>query len=139
MVEDGKTISIEYTLKLDDGTTVDTNVGGDPLEFEQGASQILPALESALAGLAVDDTKQVTLSPEDGYGAVDPGAFRTVELDAVPEDAREVGTLLIAQDQDGNRRAVRVHEVSEESIVVDMNHPLAGQTLNFDVRILGVK
>jgi FKBP-type peptidyl-prolyl cis-trans isomerase 2 len=98
MVEDGKQISIEYTLKLDDGTTADSNVGGEPLIFQQGAHQILPALETELSGMKVDDSKQVVLSPEQGYGTVDPDAFRTVETDAVPAEAREAGAVLIAQD-----------------------------------------
>ena len=139
MIENGKTVFIEYTLKLDDGTTADTNVGGEPLIFEQGTRQILPALEAELMGLKVDDTKQVKLSPEDGYGPVDPEAFREVETDSVPEDAREVGMLLLAQDPMGNRRPVRVHELSDEPIVLALNHPLAGQSVNFDIRVVGIE
>jgi FKBP-type peptidyl-prolyl cis-trans isomerase 2 len=139
MVEDGKQISIEYTLTLDDGTTADSNVGGEPLIFQQGAHQILPSLESELTGMKIDDSKQVVLSPEQGYGTVDPDAFRTVEMDAVPAEAREAGAVLIAQDPGGNRRPVRVHEVKGGEIVLDFNHPLAGQNLNFDVRILAIE
>ena len=75
VVEEGRTVSIEYTLVLEDGTTADSNVGKDPLVYRQGGSQILPALEQALLGLEVDDTKEVTLPPEKGYGVVDPDAF----------------------------------------------------------------
>ena len=72
----GKKISIEYTLELDDGTQAESNVGGEPLVYEQGANQILPALEQALAGLAVNDTRKVTISPKEGYGDIDPKAVR---------------------------------------------------------------
>lgn len=139
MIANGSRVSIEYTLTLDDGSTADTNVGGDPLVYTQGEGEILEALEEALAGLAVNDEKQVRLSAEEGYGAVDPEAFARVEPDAIPDDARHVGAMLVAQDLEGERRAVRVVEVGAEEIVVDFNHPLAGQALNFSVRILGVE
>jgi FKBP-type peptidyl-prolyl cis-trans isomerase SlyD len=139
MVENGKQVSIEYTLRLDDGSTADSNVGEDALIFEQGAHQILPALESALAGLKVGESKQVTLTAEDGYGQVDPEAFQSVPTENIPEDAREVGAMLVAQDGAGNKRPVRVHEVGTEAVIIDLNHPLAGQNLNFDVRVLEVK
>lgn len=139
MIEDGRTISIEYTLKLDDGSTADTNVGSDPLVFRQGEAQILPALEKLLSGLEVGDTREVTLSPEDGYGSLDPAAFETVTADLIPEDARQAGAQLVAQAPDGGRRLVRVHEVKGEEITLDLNHPLAGQTLHFDIRILAIE
>lgn len=139
MVENGRQISIEYTLTLDDGTTADTNVGEEPLTFTHGDGEILEALEAALAGLEVDDEKQVRISAEDGYGLVDPDAFDRVELDAIPADARQVGTMLVAEDEDGNQQSVRVHEIGADEIVLDLNHPLAGQALNFAVRILAIE
>jgi FKBP-type peptidyl-prolyl cis-trans isomerase 2 len=138
VVENGRTISIEYTLKLDDGSTADTNVGEDPLTFVQGDGEILEALEAALAGLEVDDEKEVRIAADQGYGPVDPDAFDRVELDAIPADARQVGAMLVAEDEDGNQQSVRVHEVGAEEIVLDLNHPLAGQALNFAVRIVAI-
>ncbi len=139
VIEDGSKVSIEYTLKLEDGTTADTNVGGEALTYEQGGSQILPALETELMGLTVGDTKIVKLSAEQAYGQVDPNAVQEVELDQVPEEARKEGTILVAHDQGGNRRPVRVQEVRDEKIVLDFNHPLAGQALAFDVKIVGIE
>lgn len=139
MVEAGKQVSIEYQLNLEDGTTVDTNVGSEPLVFEAGARQILPALETALSGMKVDESKNVTLSAEDGYGPVNPDAYTTVALEEIPDGARRAGAVLVAQDDSGNQRPVRVHEVREDTIVLDFNHPLAGQTLNFEVRILKIE
>lgn len=139
MVETGKQVSIEYTLTLEDGTKVDTNVGGEPLVFEQGAGQIVPGLEEELAGLEEGDSKKVTVGPEKAYGPVDPNAFQEVEAEKVPEDARKEGTVLLARDAQGNGRQVRVHEVKDESVVIDFNHPLAGQTLTFDVKVLDVR
>lgn len=139
MIKDGASVSIEYTLKLDDGSVADSNVGQEPLAYEQGKRQILPALEDELVGLAVGDQKNVTLSPEQGYGPVNPEAYQEVPLEVIPEDAREVGTQLVSTDGAGNRRVVRVHEVREEAVVLDLNHPLAGQTLHFDIRVIGIE
>jgi FKBP-type peptidyl-prolyl cis-trans isomerase 2 len=138
-IDKGKTVSIEYTLKLDDGRTVDTNVGGKPLVYEQGKQQILPALEQSLQGLAVKTRKAVTLSPEQGYGVVNPQAFQPVPIDLVPEDARKVGVQLVVQGPQQQQFPARVHEVKEKEVILDLNHPLAGQTLHFDVLILDVK
>lgn len=139
VVEDGKQISIEYTLTLDDGTEADTNVGGQPLVYTHGGGQILPALESQLTGLGVNETKHVELSAEQGYGEVDPKAFQKVEPSLVPEDARKVGTVLMAQGPQGQRVPVRVSEISDEEITLDLNHPLAGRGLIFDVKILSIE
>ncbi len=139
MVSDGNRVSIEYTLKLDDGSTADTNVGGEALIYVHGESQILPALEGELLGLKVGDTKQVSLTAAQGYGEVDASLFQTVPTSAVPEGARTVGTELVAQSASGQPRAVRVHEVKGEEIVMDLNHPLAGQALHFDIKILAIE
>lgn len=139
MIEDGSKVSIEYTLTLDDGSTADTNVGGEPLVYNQGQQEILPALEEALVGLAAGDTKKVMLTAEEGYGLVDPDGFQDVEPDIVPEDARTVGTMLVASDPEGNQQPIRVHEVADDKIVLDFNHPLAGEALTFDIKILGIE
>lgn len=135
VIGEGTTVGFEYTLSLSDGTVVESNVGGDAFSYTQGGGQILPALEAALSGLAVEDTKQVTLEPVDAYGDVNPDAFQEVPIAQIPEDAREVGTILGAQGFDG---PIRVHEVREDVVVLDFNNPLAGKTLTFDVRIVSV-
>jgi len=134
----GRQVSVEYTLTLDDGTQADTNVGGEPLVFEQGAHQILPALEEALDGMKVSESRKVTLPPEKGYGAVMPELVQEVDLQMVPEEARFAGAQLAAEDENGNRHYAVVREVRESKILVDLNHPLAGRTLVFDVKILSI-
>jgi FKBP-type peptidyl-prolyl cis-trans isomerase 2 len=138
VIENGKQVAIEYTLTLDDGTTVDTNVGKQPLKYKHGTGEILPALESALDGLDVDARRSVTLEPEQGYGKVDPEAFRKVPVSMVPEDARKVGTRLVAEDPSGQQHQLKVHEVGDEEVTLDLNHPLAGETLHFDIRVVAV-
>jgi FKBP-type peptidyl-prolyl cis-trans isomerase SlyD len=138
-IEAGSTVSIEYTLALDDGSTVDTNVGGEPLVYQQGSEQILPALEKALAGMHVNDTKNVTLSAAEGYGPVVPDLVEEVDAEKIPEEARKPGAQLVSEDQAGHRAIVRVREVKGDKIVLDLNHPLAGQTLHFKIRILDIQ
>jgi len=139
VIEEGSRVSIEYTLKLDDGSTVQSNMGEEPLIYTQGGGQILPALEAELAGLTANDTRKVDLSAEQGYGAIDPQAFETVPLDRIPPEARNVGAVLMAQNSTGDQRPVRVVEVREQDVVLDLNHPLAGQALHFDVKVVGVE
>ena len=139
MIEEGSKVSIEYTLTLNDGSTADTNVGGEPLVYNQGQQEILPALEEALVGLEAGDTKKVVLTAEEGYGLVDPDGFQDVEPDLVPEDARTVGTMLVASDPEGNQQPIRVHEIGEDKIVLDFNHPLAGEALTFDIKIVEIE
>lgn len=139
VVTDGQRVSIEYTLKLADGSVADTNVGGEPLSYTQGASQILPALESQLLGMKIGESKQVSLTAAQGYGEVDDALFQTVPASAVPEEARKVGAQLLAQSSTGQPRPVRVHEVAGEEIVIDLNHPLAGEALAFEVKILAIE
>ena len=139
VIESGSSVGIEYTLKLEDGTTVDSNVGGTPLTFTQGSGEILPALEEELLGAKVGDTKEVQLTAENGYGPVNPAAFQEVPLDKLPEEARVAGTMLMAGGPDGQEHPVRVHEVKEETVVLDFNHPLAGKTLNFDIKVLSIE
>lgn len=138
MIQDGSTVSIEYTLTLDDGRTADSNVGQEPLVYQQGAQQILPAFERELAGKEVDDTCTFVLSPEQGYGPVNPELRQEVEAELIPADARRAGVELVSEDPQGNQRRVRVHEVREETVVLDLNHPLAGENLHFEVKVVGI-
>ncbi len=137
-VTNGKEVSLEYTLKLDDNSVVDSNVGGEPLRVTQGSHQIIPGLEKALEGMAVGEKKQITVTPPEGYGAVDPKAFQEVDKNLVPPDSRAVGTQLQAKTADGRKVFPRVSEVKTDTIVLDFNHPLAGKTLHFDVKVLDV-
>ena len=138
-VSEGKSISMEYTLTLENKEVLDSNVGGEPLTFTQGSHQIIPGLETALDGMKAGERKQVTVAPEQGYGKVDPQAIQEVPIDQIPPDARKVGVQL--QGKDGQGRVVHptVTEVKEQVVVLDFNHPLAGKTLYFDVKILDIK
>lgn len=138
MIKHGQKVSLEYTVFLDDGTQVDTNVGEDPLIFILGANQLFPALENALLTLDVGDTKQVVLKAEEAYGPIVPDAFREVELETLPATYRYEGAVLGVQDPNGGVYPIRVHAIKEQKAVLDFNHPLAGRALRFDVKIVNV-
>ncbi len=139
MIAEGKTVAIEFTIYLEDGSVFGGNEGGEPLVYEQGEGHIPAGLETALVGLKADERKKVTLAPDEAYGPINPEAFVDVETDRIPEDARTVGSVLMVNDPNGNRRYVRVHEIKEDKIVIDLNHPLAGQAVTFDVHVLTVE
>ena len=138
-ISDGNVVSLEYTLTLQDKEVLDTNVGEEPLIYTQGAHQIVPGLENALAGMKAGESKQVTVAPEDGYGKVDERRIQEVPIEHIPPDARKPGIAL--QGKDPNGRIVRpiVREVHEHMVILDFNHPLAGKTLYFDVQVLDVQ
>ncbi len=138
-VEQGKQVSIEYTLRIDDGDEVDSNVGADPLTYVQGDQQIVPGLEEALQGMEIGENKEVTIHPDKGFGERSKESFKEVDKSQVPEEARKVGVQLQGEDADGNVVNVRVTEVKEETVVMDLNHPLAGKTLHFNVTILDIQ
>jgi FKBP-type peptidyl-prolyl cis-trans isomerase SlyD len=139
MIANGSRVSVEYTLTIDSGTVVTTNVGGDPFVYTHGEEEIPAALERQLAGLGVDDRREITLSPEEAYGMVDPAEFRSVDIDSVPEAARRPGTFVEVAEPGKWTRLARVHEVSPDHIVLDFNHKLAGERLTFRVRILRIE
>jgi len=138
MIENGKQVAIEYSVFSDDNTQIDTNIGKDPLVFLFGSHQILPALEEALRGLEVGDSKKVTLNPDSAYGDINPQAYKKVEAKLIPEDLRFEGALLVVSDEQFGEMLIRVDSLDEEQVVLDFNHPLAGKTLKFDVKVLDI-
>ena len=138
-IAEGSKVALQFTIYLEDGSVFGGNSDNDPLRYEQGQGQLPSGLENALLGLKADDRKRVTLAPEEAYGPVNPEAFVDVEVERIPEDARTVGAGLMVNDPNGNRRFVRVHEIKDDVIVIDLNHPLAGKEVTFDVHVLTVE
>jgi FKBP-type peptidyl-prolyl cis-trans isomerase SlyD len=133
-------VSLDYSLRLDDGAVIDRSAEGEPLEFLQGAGQIIPGLEQALYGMAVGDAKQVTVQPADGYGEMDPEGVQFFPASSFPDEMElAVGMALQAQDGAGRHYTVYVAEVQEDGVMLDFNHPLAGETLYFETRIAGLR
>ena len=139
MIKNGQKVSLEYTVFLEDGTEIDSNVGEDPLVFVIGSHQVFPALEQALLGLKIGETKQILLKPEDAYGPIVKEAFKEVDLETVPAPFRFAGAVLGVQDPAGGVYPIRVHQIREKKVVLDFNHPLAGRALKFEVKVVDAK
>ncbi len=139
MIAKGSKVQIRYALFLEDGTQVDGNADGEPLGIVVGEEQMMPALEEAMIGMAEGESKKIVLTPEQAYGPVREEGFQEVPLEDIPAEGRNVGSMLTAENDAGDRINLRVHEIGEDKIVLDLNHPLAGQTLTFDIEILSVE
>ncbi len=138
-VEKGKVIRMEYTLKVN-GEVLDTSAANGPIEFIQGAGNIIPGLERELYGMSVGQSKDVVVPAQDAYGDVDTEAYTDVPKDQFPENIPlQVGTELELHDQQGNPLHARIDEVGEETVRLDFNHPLAGKELFFNVKIAGLR
>jgi FKBP-type peptidyl-prolyl cis-trans isomerase SlyD len=136
----GSVVSLDYELHLGDGKVVDASSPGQPLSYIHGEGQIVPGLERELEGMATGDSKQVVVPPGEGYGEHDPRGVQEVPLNAFPADVRlEPGMELAAQGENGETVPFVVREVKPGTVVIDMNHPLAGRTLHFAVKVKDIR
>lgn len=140
-VEDGVVVSLDYTLRLDDGDVIDSSSGREPLVFMQGQGQIIPGLEKELYGMGEGDEKEVVVQAAEAYGEYDEDQLQEVPRSIFPDNINlEEGLSLRMRDQQsGQLFDAVVDEVGPESVVLDLNHPLAGETLYFDVKVAGVR
>jgi len=135
----GDTVKIHYTGTLDDGSEFDSSAGRDPLEFTVGSGQVIPGFDKAVEGMAVGDQKKVRIEAEDAYGEPSDQMIQEVPKSALPDDLEpKEGMGLQAKGQDGRVINLTVTEVSDETITVDGNHPLAGKPLNFDIELVSI-
>jgi FKBP-type peptidyl-prolyl cis-trans isomerase 2 len=139
IISEGKTVAITYTLTLDNGEVVDSNVDAEPLTYTQGEEQLIFGLEQALAGKRAGETFAVSIQPEEGYGPVIEEALIEVPLDHLPEDGRQAGAMITAVGPQGQELQGMITAIKETTATLDFNHPLAGQVLHFDVTILSVE
>jgi FKBP-type peptidyl-prolyl cis-trans isomerase SlyD len=139
VVKDGTVVSLQYTLSGEDGKTIESNKGKEPLKYTHGSHQIVPGLEKGLAGMKMGEEKRVKVTPEEGYGPVDPKGFQEFPKEKIPSEGLKVGSILMAKGPQGQQVPVRVHEIKEKTVVLDLNHPMAGKTLVFDVKVLDVQ
>lgn len=137
MIENGNIVNVHYTGKLTDGSVFDSSEGRDPLKFQVGSGQIIPGFETAIMGKNVGDKVTVTIEPSDAYGDVREELFVKIPNDKLPGKV-EVGQILEATSEDGRSSQVLVHEVNEDHVIIDGNHPLAGKELIFDIEVVSV-
>lgn len=136
----GSVVGLDYSLHLDDGQVVDSSSLGQPLSYLHGEGQIVPGLERALEGMEIGQSKKVQVAPEEGYGLHDPEGIQEVLREAFPEDVEpEVGMQFTAHGPHDETVPFTVKELKGDTVVVDLNHPLAGQTLHFDVTVRDIR
>jgi FKBP-type peptidyl-prolyl cis-trans isomerase SlyD len=138
-VSAGKTVKVNYTVTVD-GKVVDSSKGREPLTFKAGEGQIIPGFEKAVIGMKAGEKKSFKVSPEEGYGKEDPSAIQNVPKDRLPKGIEpKAGMTLQARTKDGRQIPAKIMEVKKDVVVINLNHPLAGKTLNFDVEVIDVK
>ncbi|MBM1104532.1 peptidylprolyl isomerase [Aurantibacter crassamenti] len=138
-VKENNTVKVNYTGKLSDGQVFDSSEGKEPLEFTLGQGQLIPGFEKGLIDMKLNEKKTITIAKEEAYGDVVEDLIKEVEKTQLPEDLKpEVGMGLVSTTPEGQEMNLRVVEVKEDSILIDGNHPLAGQELTFDLEVVAI-
>ena len=136
MVASGKTVKVHYTGKLNDGSVFDSSEGREPLEFQVGSGQVIPGFDAAIQQMDVGTSQTVKIPRHEAYGEVRQDMIALVSHEQFPEGLNhEVGQTLQLKSPEGTL-PVRVTEIKNDGVVIDGNHPLAGQDLTFDLTLV---
>lgn len=139
VVENGKKVTFHYTLTVDE-KVIQTSEGQQPMSYTHGSGQIIPGLASEIEGMNEGEEKRVMVSAQDGYGEVSPDAFKEFPKSSLPEGMVPKKDLMLQLNTpDGQKVPARISEVKEDSIIMDLNHPLAGKDLQFDIKVVSVE
>ena len=138
-VESGLFVSVDYTGKLDYGEVFDSSEGRQPLEVQMGSGSVIPGFESALMGMSINETKTFTLSPEEAYGYRDESRMHDFPKSDIPAGIEpEVDQVLVLSTPQGRQIPARVDSMDDEKVTFDLNHPLAGKSLTFKIKVMGI-
>ena len=139
-VENGNTVSVHYRGTLNDGTEFDSSHSrGEPLSFQVGAGQMISGFDAALPGMAVGETKSITLTPDQAYGESNPEAITDVPKTSFPPDFNfQVDAMVQGQNDMGQPVVGTINEVKENDVTIDFNHPMAGKDLNFEIELVSI-
>lgn len=137
-IQDGDTIKIDYTGTLDDGTVFDSSENHDaPLEFTVGAGQVIPGFDEAVKGMEVGEEKEFRIEAVDAYGEPNPAMTQTVPKNMLQCDTEITeGMMIMVGTADGQQMPAKITEVTDETLTLDMNHPLAGKALTFNIKVV---
>lgn len=139
-VQAGNNVSVHYTGTLEDGSVFDSSKPRNTtLDFTVSSGQMIPGFDNAVLGMTVGETKVVTLEPADAYGNVNPEAFQTTPRSVFPEGLElKLNEVVRGRDEAGQVITARVHELEDDSVVLDFNHPLAGKNLTFEIELISI-
>ncbi len=140
-IKAGDKVRVEYEGKLESGEVFDTSNHGEhshPLEFEVGSGQMIKGFDDAVLGMELNEEKEITLKPEDAYGEPSEEAIREVPKNIFGDHKIEEGMQIMLSSPDGHQFPALIIKVAEETVQVDLNHPLAGKTLIFKIKIVAV-
>lgn len=137
-VKQGNTVKVEYTGTLDDGSVFDKS-DGNPIEFKVGEGQVIPGFEEAVVGMKLNEEKNIHIPAAQAYGDYMPDLVRKFPRASLPKDQEPVvGMMLVLKTPDGHQLPVKITEVSDEEVTIDINHPLAGKALNFAIKVVHI-
>ena len=135
--KNGDTVRVHYTGRLEDGQVFDSSEGGEPLEFTVGAGEVIPGFDEGVRGMQVGETRTIKIAPDDAYGPHQPSLTTTLPRASTHFPAEpQVGMNLILPLADGNQLEIVITEVTDTHFTIDGNHPLAGHTLTFDLKLV---
>lgn len=133
-------VKVHYTGTLKNGEVFDSSEGNEPLEFTVGEGQVIPGFDNGVKGMEQGEEKTINIMADDAYGQVREELIIDVDKNALPENIKpEVGLKLVSRTQDGKEIPVIVTEVKDSTITVDANHPLAGEDLTFNVKMVDIQ
>ena len=140
VVKEGSIVKVMYEGILADGSVFDRSEEGQPLEFTAGRGEVIPGFDKAILGMKLNEVKEFTVPPEEAYGQRNEALFRKVTPSFFPDDMTlQLNMMLNLQDQNGRPFPGTITEITEDSITIDLNHPLAGKELTFKVEIVGME
>lgn len=135
----GDTVRVHYTGSLEDGTVFDSSVGSEPMEFTIGQNMMIPGFENAVIGMDEGDSRTVSIPPDEAYGDHNQDHVAVVERSEIPSSINpKTGMMLQATSDEGIVTPVTITEVTEDTVTLDANHPLAGKRLIFEIRLLEI-
>jgi len=139
-IKKGDKVKVEYKGTLDDGTVFDSSEKHNkPLEFEVGAGQVIKGFENAMIGMENGEEKEIKIPPSGAYGDHNPQLIRKLPRDQLPKEKEiEPGMMLVVSLPNGVQMPASILEVTDESVTIDFNHPLAGKVLNFKITVVGI-
>ncbi len=138
-VENGVFVSVDYKGTLQDGKLFDSSEGRAPLEVEFGAGNVIKGFEAALEGMSLNEKKTFTLAPNDAYGERNDDSIHTFPRTEMPSDMNpKIGEVIAIVTPDGKQVPAQINKIDDQNVTVDMNHPLAGETLTFEIEVVGI-